>query len=460
MLSDVSSPSAEAVAAHPHPAHVRRSGQGEHLRQRVVGVGRVASTTSSVPPSPADPDRVELPPHRQVADLRRRGPAPPRRPGSPGTAGAPASAAGPSAPSSDCTKYACNPSRSSEKPCRRRRPCPAPPARRARRGGAAGTGRCPARCCSTGSARRRPGRGEQVQLGVAGMHVVRQHAAPAEQPAPVVGVGVVACSPGRGRGRSSISAGFSLTCEVNSAPSTSRSTAAHDSSIASLADSEKRGRDGVAQPVRAVLPCQRAASARASAYACSGVVSSSGRSSRSLTTSPALIRRPTSARPLEQESTAAGEVRAEHQCRRRPGAQQAVDELARHRPRVRRRRPSGPPRAARTPIEPVEQRHAEPADHPHLREVHVGVDEAGQHDAAGQVDDLVVRARRPDAGERPAVDDDAVGDGEPAVLLGAQATAVERRVGGVQDRAAVDRHDDLRTRAARARTAAPGPRRR
>ena len=69
----------------------------------------------------------------------------------------------------------------------------------------------------------------------------------------------------------------------------------------------------------------------------------------------------------------------------------------------------------------------------------VGVDEAGQQHAAGQVDDLVVRPRGPHAGERPAVDDVTALDGEPAVLLGPQAAALERRFGGVQDGGAVDR---------------------
>ena len=59
-------------------------------------------------------------------------------------------------------------------------------------------------------------------------------------------------------------------------------------------------------------------------------------------------------------------------------------------------------------VEPVEQRHAEPADDAHLREVHVGVDEPGQHHALAEVEDVA----RPDArrarGEGPAGGDDAV----------------------------------------------------
>ena len=54
------------------------------------------------------------------------------------------------------------------------------------------------------------------------------------------------------------------------------------------------------------MPCHRAASATASAYACSGVVSSSGRRSRSLTTSPPATRSPTAAARSKSWSTAAG----------------------------------------------------------------------------------------------------------------------------------------------------------
>ena len=145
-------------------------------------------------------------------------------------------------------------------------------------------------------------------------------------------------------------------------------------------------------------------------------------------------------RPLEQQVDGAGEVRPEDQRRRRAGPQQAVDELGGDTARVVG---GGHPGLLRQRAlgEPVQQRHPEPADHPDLREVDVGVDEAGQQHAAGQVDDLVSWPRGPRAGERPAVDDVTALDGEPAVLLGAQAATVERRVGGVQDGGAVDRHD-------------------
>ena len=71
--------------------------------------------------------------------------------------------------------------------------------------------------------------------------------------------------------------------------------------------------------------------------------------------------------------------------------------------------------------QPVEQRQPEPADDPHLRQVHVGVDEAGERRGlrAG-------RARRragvggaaADLGDRAAVGDAAVDDEQPAVVLG------------------------------------------
>ncbi len=78
-------------------------------------------------------------------------------------------------------------------------------------------------------------------------------------------------------------------CEVKNEPSTSAWSAAHEASISSVQESEKRGI--TAYRLRPT-PCQRSASARPSSYPCCGEVSRSGRRIRSLTTSPLVIRSP------------------------------------------------------------------------------------------------------------------------------------------------------------------------
>ena len=93
-------------------------------------------------------------------------------------------------------------------------------------------------------------------------------------------------------------------------------------------------------------------------------------------------------------------------------------------------------------VEPVEQRHAEPADDAHLREVDVGVDEPGQEHAprAGRGPPRAggpARTRR----TSPRAQDHAVlVDEQPAVLLGAQGAAGERVGRGVEDRGAEEGH--------------------
>ena len=82
---------------------------------------------------------------------------------------------------------------------------------------------------------------------------------------------------------------FSFMCEVNQTPGSVCSSSPHTSSIASDADSEKRG---VTAYRSRPSPCQRSISLRPSASAVSGVVSRSGRRMRSLTTWPAVILSP------------------------------------------------------------------------------------------------------------------------------------------------------------------------
>ncbi len=94
---------------------------------------------------------------------------------------------------------------------------------------------------------------------------------------------------------------FSLTCEVNRAPSTSAITAAQEASRGSEAEREKRG---VTAYLARPRPCQREASATASACARSGVVSSGSGSIRSLTTRPLVTRSPKRAASANNASTA------------------------------------------------------------------------------------------------------------------------------------------------------------
>ena len=83
----------------------------------------------------------------------------------------------------------------------------------------------------------------------------------------------------------------------------------------------------------------------------------------------------------------------------------------------------------RAPLEPVEQRHAETADHPDLREVDVRVDEPGQQQPAVEVDDVV---RYVEGGERATRDDHAVTHQQPLVRRRAKPAAREGVVGGVE----------------------------
>jgi hypothetical protein len=72
--------------------------------------------------------------------------------------------------------------------------------------------------------------------------------------------------------------------------------------------------------------------------------------------------------------------------------------------------------------------------------VHVGVDEAREQHAARQVDHLLVGVPSGDVQEGPPVDDLAVADEHARVRLGTQLPAGERVFGGVEHRAAEQRH--------------------
>ena len=268
------------------------------------------------------------------------------------------------------------------------------------------------------------------------MHVVRQHAAWPEQPAPVVGVGVVRVL------REQPAHGVDLGAVLVDVRGEQRAVDVAEHRRARLQHRLAGGqreprRDGVAQPILAVPP--RRERDRVGVRLLRGG-QQLGAQQPVADDEPGADPQPDRRRPLEELVDRGREVRTEHERGRRPRTQQPVDELRGHRPRVVGRGHPGLLRQ-RALRQPVEQRHAEAADHPHLREVHVGVDQAGQQHATGQVDHLVVRSCRPHPGERPAVDDGPRGDGDAAVVLGAQPATGERRVRGVEDGRAVDRHE-------------------
>ena len=111
-------------------------------------------------------------------------------------------------------------------------------------------------------------------------------------------------------------------------------------------------------------------------------------------------------------------------------------------------------------LQPVEQRHAEPADRPDLREVHVGVDEAGQHQPLAQVDDLVAGCRGTASanGSRATITPSSTTRARS--VLGPQPPSGERAVRGVEEGAAEDRHRRRGRSRARRRRGARRPRRR
>lgn len=148
----------------------------------------------------------------------------------------------------------------------------------------------------------------------------------------------------------------------------------------------------------------------------------------------------------EEDVHRLGEVRAEDERGRRPGADQAGEEVPGHATGVAG---VGQPRllGQGALAQPVQQRQAEPADDPDLRVVHVRVDQAGQDDAAAQVHHVHAGVGCAKVGERAAGGDHAVGDEQAAVLLGAQPGRVEEPARGVQDGASVERHAGAPVRA-------------
>ena len=123
------------------------------------------------------------------------------------------------------------------------------------------------------------------------------------------------------------------------------------------------------------------------------MVSSGSGSARSLTTSPLVIRSPKRSASAKSASTAGAKWEPKTSDVVVPARDEAGDELVGDRGGVRRRGEALLLRKG-APLEPLEQRHAEGADDPHLGEVDVGVDQAGQQQAVAEVDDRRRRGGR------------------------------------------------------------------
>ncbi len=191
---------------------------------------------------------------------------------------------------------------------------------------------------------------------------------------------------------------------MNHDPSTSLCRALQESKRASEQDKREAWSDRVAQPSRSVPPLgQRTAL----------VVRALGRGQQVIAESPVADHQPgrntdAALRGLREQDIDRGRVvGSEDQRGGGAGPHQPGQEVASHATGIVHVGQPGLLRQ-RTALEPVEQRHAERADHAHLREVHVGVDEPRQDEARGQVDHLLAGVAAPQLGERSARGDDAV----------------------------------------------------
>ena len=64
----------------------------------------------------------------------------------------------------------------------------------------------------------------------------------------------------------------------------------------------------------------------------------------------------------------------------------------------------------RVPVQPLQQRHAQPANNPYLRVMNVRVHEARQQQPAAQVLHALTGVRGPNLGKRPALDNSPLAD--------------------------------------------------
>ena len=190
-------------------------------------------------------------------------------------------------------------------------------------------------------------------------------------------------------------------------------------------------------------PCQRSISLRPSASAVSGVVSRSGRRMRSLTTWPAVIRSPLRPAAAKKRSIAEAKCAPKTSAVVVPAWASAVRNSA---ATASAYAVLGQLRllGQRAPLQPVEQRHAQSGDHPDLRVVHMGVDQARQEQALAKVDHLVLRVGPGHVRVRAAGDDHAVADHDGGVGLDCEGARPDGEgiAGHVHHRGAVERHKE------------------
>ncbi len=260
-------------------------------------------------------------------------------------------------------------------------------------------------------------RRQHGQLGVGGVHVVGQHRQRTEQPVVVVGVDVVGPVGELSGDRGHLGRVLVDVRGEAGAVHLGQHGRARGQHRVGRGEREAR-RDGVAQPAAAV-PVLREVERLG--------VRPLRRGEQRLGQHPVADDEPArdaqavALRLREEQVDGRGEVRPEHQRRGGARGDQARDELVRDGGGVVGRGEVLLLRE-RAAVEPLQQRHAERTDHPHLGEVDVGVHQPRQQDPVAQVED-----RRPgpdgrDVGVRAAVDDHAVvGDDEAEVVAVAEA---------------------------------------
>ena len=320
----------------------------------------------------------------------------------------------PSAPSSCWQKYACRPS------LKRQNPAPAPTsepsATRTPNARCAPRGNVPAaeRGVAGRAVRHRdPALPEQAQLAPGRVDVVREHRPRSQQAVLVVRRGVVGAEQ-RANARDLLAVLVDVRGEEGVRYVVQQGPRRLQQRVGAR-EREARG-DGVARPADAVpllgqrLPLGVRAVGRGEEVLPQDAVAEH---------QPARDAQPHPGGLVEQRVHRAREVGAEDQGRGRTGAGEPIDEVGRDPDGVRR---VGQPRllGQRAALEPVEQGHPEPADGADLREVHVGVDEAREHQALAKVDDLVVGVVGQHDVGRAAGDDDAFSHHHRGVGLGAQ----------------------------------------
>ena len=168
-------------------------------------------------------------------------------------------------------------------------------------------------------------------------------------------------------------------------------------------------------------------------------MSSSSRSTRSLTTSPVVTRSPVSCACSNMTSTALAKWDPNTSAEVVPASTSPAVNSASHRPGVV---DVGEPRllGQGALLEPLQQRHAQAADDADLGEVDVRVDQPRQQQPPAQVDDLDLRVLATDLLERAAGDDEPAGHQQARVGLGAQPppskglSGVSSTVAAVEDR--------------------------